>query len=299
VSGVPVSVVLPTYNRAATLTRAIESVLTQTFPHFELIVVDDGSTDDSPAILRRYERVANVRVVRTPHRGCAAARNTGIALAKTDYVAFQDSDDEWEPRKLAVAMAALDGTGPDTGVFYSDMRVVLPDGRWAVMPSPVVSPNALIDEQTLDYQVRCIGIQSAVIKRECFDRVGTFDEALPRFVDLDLFIRLSDVYRFVRSPEVLVRYNHLGSGITADRRALVEARRYLLQKYRHRLERHRHHLAAQYLFLAGALRENGQTLRSLPASLRALLIAPFRGRPAHTSLVGEWSYGADAPQANC
>ena len=275
--GAAVTVVLPTYNRASTLERAIDSVLSQTFSDFELIVVDDGSTDHTPAILAAYAGRGNVEVVSTPHRGCAAARNTGIGRARGRYVAFQDSDDTWESRKLATAVAALERSGPETGVFYSDMHVVLPDGRSGVLKAPDVTPGVLIDERTLDYLVRCIGIQSAVIKRECFDRVGTFDEALPRLIDLELFIRLSDHYGFVRSPETLVTY-HLGAGISVNREALVTARRHLLRKYGARLRQKRHHLAGQYLYLAMALQHNGERLKSLPFFLRALLTSPLHAR---------------------
>lgn len=272
-----VSVVLPTYNRASTLARAIDSVLTQTFSDLDIIVVDDGSTDETHVVLAAYAACGNVHVVGTPHRGCAAARNTGISRSTGRYVAFQDSDDEWEPRKLATAMAALAGTGADTGVFYSDMQVILPDGRSGVLVSPEVTPGVLIDERTLDYSVRCIGIQSAVIKRECFDHAGYFDEALPRLIDLELFIRLSDRYRFVRSPEALVKY-HLGAGISVNREALVVARRHLLRKYRNRLAQQRHHLAGQYVYLAQALQHNGERLRSLPVFLKALLTSPLHVR---------------------
>jgi glycosyltransferase involved in cell wall biosynthesis len=270
---VAVSVVLPTYNRAPTLERAIDSVLNQTFTDLELIVIDDGSTDGTPQTLSQYADRRNVRLVSTPHRGCAAARNAGISLSSGRYVAFQDSDDEWAPHKLATAVASLEGTGPETGVFYSDMLMMLDDGRSGVLTSPEVKQGVLVDEQTLDYQVRCIGIQSAVIKRECFEAAGRFDEALPRLIDLDLLIRLSDRFRFVRSPEVLVKY-HLGDGISVNRPALVAARRHLLHKYYGRLKQHKHHLARQYLYLASALRHNGEKIRSLPFLVRALLTSP-------------------------
>jgi len=272
-----VSVVLPTYNRALTLERAIDSVLNQTFTDLELVVVDDGSTDDTHLILGRYTTRGNVTVVSTPHRGCAAARNKGISVSRGRYVAFQDSDDEWELHKLATAVVALEGTGPDTGVFYSDMLMILRDGRSSVLVSPEVTPGALIDERTLDYQVRCIGIQSAVIKRECFQQAGCFDEAMPRLIDLELFIRLADAYRFVRSPESLVKY-HYGDGISSNTEALVRARRHLLQKYGARLRHHRRHVAGQYLYLALALEDNRERLASQGYFLMALLTSPPHAR---------------------
>jgi glycosyltransferase involved in cell wall biosynthesis len=267
-----VSVVVPTYERARTLERAIASVLDQTFSDFELIVVDDGSTDATQRLLGRYAGLRNVRCVSTRHRGCAAARNLGLTLACGRYIAFQDSDDEWLPEKLGKAIAALERE-PKAGVFYSDMLRVHADGSCTDFRSPEVQQGALISTTTLDFQVRRIGIQSAVIRRECFDAVGSFDESLPRLIDLELFIRLSDKFGFIHSTEKLVRY-YAGAGISTNRQALVTARRCLLRKYRHRLAREPQHLARQYLYLADALRQNGEAWTSFAHTIEAFLIAP-------------------------
>ena len=267
-----VSVVLPTYNRARTLARSIDSVLDQTFTDFELIVVDDRSTDPTERVLAHYAGRPAVRIVSQRRPGCSVARNIGISIARGRYVAFQDSDDEWMPDKLAKAVAALEGTGADTGVFYSDMIRVQKDGSSADFRAPEVEPGVLIDERTLDYQVYGIGIQSTLIKRECFDAVGGFDEALPRFIDLELFIRLSDTVRFVHCKEMLVKY-HAVDGISTNKQALVTARRHLLRKYRRRLGQHGHHLAKQCLHLAGALEDVGATYRCLLWLLKARLAA--------------------------
>jgi glycosyltransferase involved in cell wall biosynthesis len=268
-----VSVVLPTYNRAETLERAIESVLNQTFTDFELIIIDDRSTDNTHFILSKYAGLSNVRPISQLRRGCSVARNIGISIAQGRYVAFQDSDDEWVPDKLAKAVAVLEGTGPEVGVFYSDMLRVQADGRSADFRSPDVEQGVLVDETTLEYQVYCIGIQSAVIKRECFDEAGYFDETLPRLIDLELFIRLSDKFRFIHCKEMLVKY-HAGEGISTNRQALVTARRCLLRKYRSRLKQQKHHLAKQYLHLALALEQNGDKYRSLAFIVKALLTSP-------------------------
>src|ERR1700733_13391361 len=131
-----VSVVLPTYNRALTLERAIESVLNQTFTDFELIIVDDGSTDETRRILSKYKGLNNVRLISSCRRGCSAARNLGVSLSQGRYIAFQDSDDEWIPDKLAKAVTALENTGPETGVFYSDMLRICTDGSSVDLKSP-------------------------------------------------------------------------------------------------------------------------------------------------------------------
>jgi len=265
-----VSVVLPTYNRAKTLERAIRSVLNQTFRDFELIITDDGSTDESRSILSRYSDLKNVRVISSTHRGCSVARNLGVTASRAPLIAFQDSDDEWLLPMLEKAVAALSSTTSSAGIFYSDMVRIYADGSSGDVRSPDVFRGALVSESTLDYQVAGIGIQASMIKRACFDQVGLFDEALPRFIDLDLFIRLSDHFDFHHHGEALVKY-YVSDGISADTHALVLARRYLLRKYRKRLWVHRHHLANQYLLLADALRMTGSKYRSRALGVLALL----------------------------
>jgi glycosyltransferase involved in cell wall biosynthesis len=241
-----VTVVLPTFNRARTLARAIESVLSQTFNDFELIVVDDRSTDDTHEILLRYASHENVRIISQLAPGCSVARNIGVSVSRGRYVAFQDSDDEWTTNMLEKAVTALDSSSPDVGVFYSDMLRIQQNGDQSYWRSPDIQKGVLISEQSLDYQVACIGIQSAVVKRECFHEAGLFDERLPRFIDLELFIRLSDRFEFIHCGEPLVRY-YAGKGISTDTKALVIARNYLVEKYSRRLQSNTQHAAGQDL----------------------------------------------------
>lgn len=268
-----VSVILPTYNRANTLGRAIESVLNQTYSNLELIIVDDRSTDETNLIFDKYFGLDNVRLISQLEPGCSVARNIGIDASRGHYIAFQDSDDEWLPDKLEKAVSALMSTGLETGLFYSDMIRVQSDGSWTKFESPDVERGVLINDRTLDYQVYGIGIQSAVIKRECFEKAGYFDEGLPRFIDLELFIRLSDHFRFIHCKEALVKY-HACEGISTNKQALVKARRYLLRKYRRRLKEQKHYLGTQHLHLALAFLENGNRYRSLFFGLKALLTSP-------------------------
>lgn len=271
-----VSVILPTYNRARTLDRAIRSVLNQTFGDFELIVTDDGSSDESRSLLTRYSGLAKVRVISSSHQGCSAARNLGVINSKAPLIAFQDSDDEWLPCKLERAVAVLSSAG-DTGIFYSNMIRIREDGSSSEWRSPEVCRGLLVSESTLDYQVAGIGIQAAVVKRACFEQVGLFDDALPRLIDLDLLVRISDHFDFHHHAEPLVRY-YATSGISTDTHALVVARRHLIRKYRTRLRVKRHHLAHQYLFLADALRMNGSRYRSRACAVMSLLACPTDSR---------------------
>jgi glycosyltransferase involved in cell wall biosynthesis len=243
-----VSVILPTFNRARTLKRSIDSVLSQTFSDFELIIVDDGSTDETVEALESFRNHPQIRLVSQTRQGVAKARNVGISLSRGRYLAFQDSDDEWLTHKLERSVNTLEDLGSEVGVFYSDMLYINPDGGGAYLQSPDVRQGQLIDEERLDYQVAGIGVVSALIRRECFDQAGMFNEELSRFSDLELFIRLSDHFQFVRCKEPLVKY-YAGDGISRDREALVSARRYLMEKYRDRLEQNQHHLLSQKLLL--------------------------------------------------
>ncbi len=225
-----VSIILPTWQRAALLGRAIRSVLAQTFPDFELLVVDDGSTDGTAMVLTGF-RDARLRLLRhDTNRGAAAARNLGIRHARAPFLAFQDSDDEWAPDKLARHMAAFATCPPDVGLVYSDMERVHDDGRVTYFRSPAVPPGRLIDERTGFYQVCGLGIQATVIRRACLEAVGGFDEALPALEDLELFIRLSRACRFHHLAVPLVRY-HETDGLSKDMRAKIAARHRLLELY--------------------------------------------------------------------
>src|SRR5262245_61054408 len=116
-----ISVILPTYNRAALLPRAVQSAIAQTYQNFELIIVDDGSTDDTPTIIRTFTDPRIVGVRRS-HAGAAAAENAGLARARGQFIGFLDDDDEWLSGKLAAQMLAFTQAGPETGIVYT--------GRW-------------------------------------------------------------------------------------------------------------------------------------------------------------------------
>lgn len=247
-----VSVVLPTFNRATTLAAAAHSVLNQSYSDLELLVVDGQSDDHTPGVLEALSADQRVRVIHAPQRGCAAQRNHGVSLAKGSYVAFQDSDDQWLPGRLEQTLAVLEQDPSSPGVSYSDMLFEHTDGRETTLVAPEVKRGRLVNPKTLDYEVFGLGIQSVVMHRECFEWIGPFDETLPRFIDLDFFIRAANHFPFRRIPRVLVRHVE-GSGISANPTALAEARKALMHKYETPLRKHRLHWAAQHLLTAKAL----------------------------------------------
>ncbi|HEX8191022.1 MAG TPA: glycosyltransferase [Pyrinomonadaceae bacterium] len=225
-----VSVVIPTYNRAPLLGRSLRSVLGQSYRDFEVIVVDDGSTDGTAAVVAAFEdpRVRYVALGR--NAGAAAARNVGIRLSRGKFLAFQDSDDEWLPPKLALQMAAFERGPAGLGVVYSDMQRILRDGTATYFEAPSVLSGRLVGPTAWFYQVCNLGVQSTVIRREYLDEVNHFNEDLPALEDLEMFIRLSRRCAFQRLPEPLVKYYDT-QGVSRDRYAKWVSRKLILKLY--------------------------------------------------------------------
>jgi glycosyltransferase involved in cell wall biosynthesis len=202
-----VSVVIPTYNHGALVPEAVESALAQSWPRVEVIVVDDGSTDDSPARLARFG--SRIAVIRQEHRGPALARNAGIRASRGEWIGFLDSDDLWMPEKISRCMAALEGAR-DAGVAYTAVRIhELDTGRKYPLPQYTMSGNLA---RALFLECKGVNTSTLVVSRAALDKVGIFDEAFFRAQDWDLMVRLAEHYDYVHVPEILTeRRLHGGS----------------------------------------------------------------------------------------
>ncbi len=199
-----ISVIIPTYNRAALLIEAVESVLAQTWSDFELIVVDDGSTDDTPQCLKKYSD--RLIYLRQENRGVSAARNYGIANARGEWLAFLDSDDLWLPRKLA-AQVDFFRHNP-TALICQTEEIWRRDDR-RVNPKKIHQKHSgWIYERCLPL---CIVSPSAVMmRRSLLDAVGLFDETLPACEDYDLWLRIGKDYPIylIDEPLIIKRGGH-------------------------------------------------------------------------------------------
>lgn len=180
-----VSVIIPTYNRALCLRQAVDSVLSQGYKAFELIVVDDGSTDDTPRLLEEYAH--RITVLRQENRGVSAARNAGIAAAQGELIAFLDSDDLWLPGKLA-RQAGFFASHPEALICQTE-ELWVRNGRRVNPGKRHRKRGGMIFEASLEL---CMVSPSAVmLRRELLERVGVFDESLPACEDYDLWLRVS------------------------------------------------------------------------------------------------------------
>ncbi len=191
------SIILPTYNRAGLLRRAVESVLEQTFRDFELIVVDDGSTDDTPQIMEEYR--LSLRYLRQENRGVSAARNLGIAHSSSPRVAFLDSDDYWLPGKLEAHRRFIDDH-PSIR-FHQTEEIWVRQGRRVNPMKKHAKPEGDIFLPSLHL---CLVSPSCVcMDRSLFDDFGLFDENLPACEDYDLWLRIAWKERAGLVPEPL------------------------------------------------------------------------------------------------
>ncbi len=199
-----VSVIIPTYNRAWCLREAVDSALAQNFRGFELIVVDDGSTDETPQALQGYGSA--IRAMRQENRGVSAARNAGVAAAGADLIAFLDSDDAWLPAKLACQVEFFE-QHPESLICQTEERWVK-NGRRVNPARRHRKRGGVIFEPSLEL---CLVSPSAVmLRRELFDRVGLFDERLPACEDYDLWLRVSCRFpvALIDTPLIVKRGGH-------------------------------------------------------------------------------------------
>ena len=193
-----VSIVIPTHNRWPMVGEAVESVLAQTASRYELIVVDDGSTDETPRRLRDYG--ARITVLAQSRRGVAAARNLGVRHASGSYLAFLDSDDLWHPRKLQRQLGFMEGN-PAVEICQTD-EIWIRNGVRVNPRNKHRKPSGDIFRASLDL---CLVSPSAVMmRRELFERAGGFDESLPVCEDYDLWLRIARDTEIPLVPEALV-----------------------------------------------------------------------------------------------
>lgn len=208
-----ISVIIPAYNYGRYLSEAIESVFAQTFTDFELIIVDDGSTDDTAAVVREYLSDPRVCYIYQKNRGPSAARNTGIRLARGKYIALLDGDDVWMPLKLKKQIQLFE-EAEDVVLIYCMVEHIDEIGNKLLHISWPHKMGATYKD--LMYMPWVVGSSSSVlIKKSTFDEVGVFDESMTSVEDTDMWIRILRHHKCAYVNEVLVKIRkHLRSSQT-------------------------------------------------------------------------------------
>jgi glycosyltransferase involved in cell wall biosynthesis len=221
-----ISVIIPAYNRANYLPEALDSVFVQRPAPNEIIVVDDGSTDDTLEVMRGYE--GRVRYARQEHQGVSAARNCGLALAQGDVIAWLDADDVWEPGFLATVLPILD-TDPEVAGVYTGLTRIDPAGNRLPQVGQTVVPAEELYSSLVD---DCfIQTSTFVARKRCFDQIGGFDSRFDICEDYDMFLRLAQRCRIVGIPELLVRYRVHPHNTVSNTEAFCRFRLALTEKH--------------------------------------------------------------------
>lgn len=219
-----VSIIMPTYNRGYIISRAIDSILNQTFSNFELIIVDDCSIDDTEEIVKKYNdsRIKYIKLEK--NSGANYARNVGLKYAKGDFITFQDSDDYSLERRLEIELNTLKEKNVDW-VFTSFVKIDRKKKK--IVPKKQILMDEI--EKKLLYG-NFITTQVLFAKREIFEKL-TFDPSLPRFQDWDLVIRMSKQYRGFHINEVCLKMYLQDDSITKNPIKGFDALKIILDKY--------------------------------------------------------------------
>ncbi len=268
---IDVSVIIPTYNRCHKLKKAVESVLNQTYTDFELIVVDDDSTDNTG---RMIEELKDDRIIYHGNRinlGGSGSRNVGIELAKGEFIAFLDDDDQWLPHKLERQVEVLKKASSRCCGVYTGLTKYR-DGK--PLTKKMIPRDGMIFNDLLWENI--IGSTSVILlrKKSVID-VGGFSQDLPASQELDLYLRLAKKYEFKCVHESLVMYHiHHDNQITSDYSKKVFARKFIYNKYKDYIIKDRG-LHARHLYEIGFLEYmNGDRKESLRHLKMAFLLSP-------------------------
>lgn len=267
-----VSVVIPTYNRASLLIKSIQSVLNQTYNDFEVIIIDDGSDDNTEELVESFhdERIRYIR--HEVNMGVACARNTGINASSGVFIAFQDSDDEWLPRKLEKEINIFNSCDSKVGVVYS--------GLWRFNKNkktyfPLHFDNK-IEGRIHEELIKGNFVHGlSIIRRSCFEKIGLFDEELPALEDWEIYLRLSKYYdfKFINEPLIISYLNK--KGLTLNLAIQIDATEQIIRKHHNEFNEQKKATANIYGYLASQLCMNGLLMDGRFYFLKAIKMYPI------------------------
>ncbi len=284
---VTVSVILPTFNRSQQLAAAARSVLQQSFRDLELLIVDDGSTEDIGAVASALADDRVVFIRRETNGGASAARNTGMSAARGRYIAFQDSDDLWLPDKLVYQINLLQSLPESYGavlgskvVYGRDEKYRYGPGKVAIAPVPseILKPD---DDQILRFlMANRISLQNALFRRDAMADKDWFDPCAKANADWEFAARLAQQTRIHEDPLPVVMAFISADSISTNRRKQALGLLRILRKNRNLFARYPKALASNYIRLSNYLARLGKPRRALAFLVAALRIHPGLAWPA-------------------
>lgn len=225
------TVVMPAYNAAAYLSQTIESVLSQTFTDFELIIIDDGSTDGTSEIAHEYSKIDNrVKVLLQHNQGVSATRNKGIDLSQSKYIAFIDADDKWFPENLQIHFGHLE-ENPHLGVSYAKVEFLHPDGNH----TGKIARGRLtkLQPQHFLYENPTMTVSNIVVRRQVFEEIGGFDSTMSYSEDIDFLFRTTcSHWKIEGIDRVLLGYRTTQGGLSSQLYKMEEGWEILMSKAR-------------------------------------------------------------------
>jgi glycosyltransferase involved in cell wall biosynthesis len=286
-----VSVVIPTYNRARYLKRAIQSILDQTFQDFEIIVVDDGSTDETPETVKAFQDARIGYFRHDTNRQEARARNTGVRNSVGEYIAFLDDDDTWLPQKLAMQVNLLDKSPSKVGAVYcSALQVDGETGRVLFQWNAKKRGNIFRDLSEQNW----IGIPSNIIlRRQCFDTLGLFDEQIEFGLDYDMWVRVAKAYEFDFLSEPLVLRSAYHKRLSTNYKLVLKGTESMLRKYADYFSLNKRAYSYRLLAMGVLYCYNGQVRTARATFLKAIRLNPLEIRNYYNlalSLLGAENY---------
>lgn len=227
-----VSVIIPTYNRAYVIARAVQSVLEQTYANFELLIVDDGSTDDTKQIIEYVDDDRIRYICLEKNSGASHARNVGIQMAECEYIAFLDSDDEWMPEKLERQMQIIRQAPETVGLVYCRMSGVNRKGEVSFCPDLDIAKERLEGNLfSVLMKENMIGTPTVLVRKKCLEQSGGFDESLTCIEDWELFLRIAQEWEIAIAEETLVRVHVSETSVSQNIIGYVRTRCYMISRY--------------------------------------------------------------------
>lgn len=229
-----VSVLIATYNCAALLPQAIDSALRQSYRDFEIIVIDDGSTDHARAVVEEYQKQypEKIRYIYQENQGLAIARNTGIKAAQGGYLALLDADDIWRPDRLEKGMETIE-SGPGIGLVHANITRV--DENGMTLSTPLRDLKYLTGPMFENIFLRKADIScpTVLFRKACCDEVGLFDPRLARLgcEDRELWLRIARKFRIVYIDRVLALYRVRLNSMSNNQQKMLKARLYVVDKF--------------------------------------------------------------------